>query len=183
MTLHITEHRDGFASGQTTITRYDEEEDNAGIALAVMKVAEGESVTLDAECETAWLLMRGKVDGKAGGREFALERTSLFDESSSCIHVSANTAVDMHCTADTEFTVYRCDNSRVGEAVLKVRNYDTVKILDEKDHAQCTVPGYGMYYSWVIRHLPGNPYTVPDFAEEHAWVMSPEQSFWDPETK
>ncbi len=48
MTLHITENRDGFASGQTAITRYDEEEDNTGIALAVMKVAEGESVTLDA---------------------------------------------------------------------------------------------------------------------------------------
>ncbi|MYE53364.1 MAG: 5-deoxy-glucuronate isomerase [Gammaproteobacteria bacterium] len=266
MTLHITENRDGFAGGQTTITRYDDQEDNTGIALAVMKLAGGESVALEVECETAWLLMRGKVHGTAGDLEFSFERTSLFDESSSCIHVSANTAVDMHCTADTEFTVYRCDNTRefetriyrpedvaneprgkgqvndrclryvrtifdgsnapaeaelvlgevvtfqggwssypphhhpqpeiyhyrftepqgyghaeLGEEVLKVRNYDTVKILDEKDHAQCAAPGYGMYYSWVIRHLPDNPYTVPEFTEEHAWVMNPEHPFWDPD--
>ena len=42
---------------------------------------------------------------------------------------------------------------------------------------------YGMYYSWVIRHLPDNPYTVPEFTEEHAWVMNLEQPFWDPDQK
>ena len=266
MTLHITENRAGFDSGQTIITRYDDAEDNTGISLAVLKLAAGERVQLVTELETAWLLMGGKVHGSAGGREFALERTSLFDESSSCIHVSTNTAVEIHCNADTEFTVYRCDNGRefeariyrpedvaneprgkgqvndrclryvrtifdgaiappeaelvlgevvtfqggwssypphhhaqpeiyhyrftepqgyghaeLGETVLKVRNHDTVKILDEKDHAQCTAPGYGMYYSWVIRHLPGNPYTVPEFTEEHAWIMDPERRFWDPD--
>ena len=266
MTLHITENRGGFAGGQTTITRHDEAEDNTGISLAVLKLAEGESMRFDTEMETAWLLMSGNVHGRAGGKPFALARTSLFDESSSCIHVSANTAVEIHCTAETEFTLYRCDNRRefapcvyrpenvaneprgkgqvndrclryvrtifdatnapaeaelvlgevvtfqggwssypphhhpqpeiyhyrftepqgyghaeLGEAVLKVRSYDTVKILDEKDHAQCAAPGYGMYYSWVIRHLPQNPYTVPEFTEEHAWVMDPDSRFWDPD--
>ena len=28
-----------------------------------------------------------------------------------------------------------------------------------------------MYYAWVIRHLPGQPYTVPEFTPEHAWTM------------
>jgi 5-deoxy-glucuronate isomerase len=72
-------------------------------------------------------------------------------------------------------------HAELGETVLKVRNYDTVKILDEKDHAQCAAPGYGMYYSWVIRHLPDNPYTVPEFTEEHAWIMNPDSQYWDPE--
>jgi 5-deoxy-glucuronate isomerase len=37
-----------------------------------------------------------------------------------------------------------------------------------------------MYYSWVIRHLPGNPYVVPEFTAEHAWTMSREARCWWP---
>jgi 5-deoxy-glucuronate isomerase len=67
-----------------------------------------------------------------------------------------------------------------GEQVFKVRQYDTIKIMAGHDHAQCAAPGYGMYYSWVIRHLPGQPYTVPEFTEEHAWTMQPGAKFWEP---
>ena len=266
MTLHITDHRDGFPDGRTTITRFDDEKDNTRISLDVLRLAAGAVIQQTTELETAWLLMSGSVRGKVGDTEFTLERESLFDESSSCIHVSAKTDVEIHCNSDTEFTVYSCDNVRefeariyrpedvaneprgkgqvndrclryvrtifdgtnapsdaelvlgevitfqggwssypphhhpqseiyhyrftepqgyghaeLGETVLKVRNYDTVKILDEKDHAQCTAPGYGMYYSWVIRHLPDNPYTVPEFTEEPAWIMNPDSQYWDPD--
>ena len=265
MTLHITDNRGGFAPGRTSITRHDDEEDNTGISLDVLRLAAGETVQVSTGVETAWLLMGGTVHGQAGDAEFALARSSLFDESSSCIHVSANTGVVIHCDSDAEFTVYSCDNERqfqpriyrpedvaneprgkgfvndrclryvrtifdrenapqdaelvlgevitfqggwssypphhhtqpeiyhyrftepqgyghaeLGETVLKVRNYDTVKILDERDHAQCAAPGYGMYYSWVIRHLPNNPYRVPEFTEEHAWIMNPDARYWDP---
>ena len=61
-----------------------------------------------------------------------------------------------------------------GEDVLRIRHNDTLKILYELDHAHTTAPGYGMYYIWVIRHLDGNPYTVPDFTEQHAWTMQQE---------
>ena len=268
MTLHITDHRNGFPDGNTTITRYNDEEDSTGISLEVLRVSAGEVVNLKTSLETAWLLMSGSVHGSVGDKEFSLERKSLFDESSSCIHVSANTDVSIHCDSDTEFTVYSCDNHKefdgriyspedvdneprgkgqvndrclryvrtifdgtnappdaelvlgevitfqggwssypphhhaqseiyhyrftepqgyghaeLGETVLKVRNYDTVKILDLNDHAQCAAPGYGMYYSWVIRHLPDNPYTVPEFTEEHAWIMDPDSRYWDPEQK
>ncbi|MGQ0664024.1 MAG: 5-deoxy-glucuronate isomerase [Pseudomonadota bacterium] len=67
-----------------------------------------------------------------------------------------------------------------GEAVFKVRQFDTVKILAGHDHAQCAAPGYGMYYSWVIRHLPGNPYTGPEFTPEHRWTMGREAQVWRP---
>jgi 5-deoxy-glucuronate isomerase len=198
--------------------------------------------------------------------DFAFDRTSLFDESSSCFHVSAGTDIEVRALSDAEFTVYSCDNDKpfdprvflpedveneprgkgqvndrclryvrtifdgstsdpnvelvlgevitfqggwssypphhhaqpeiyhyrftepqgyghgeLGETVLKVRNYDTVKILDLNDHAQCAAPGYGMYYAWVIRHLPGNRYTVPEFTEEHKWIMNPDSDYWDPE--
>jgi 5-deoxy-glucuronate isomerase len=266
MTLHYKNHRDGFDQGQTTVTRYDDADDNALISFDVLKLSAGEEFSLTTEYETAWLLMSGKVSGTADDRQFSFDRSSLFDESSSCVHVSANTRVEFSCETDTEFTVYSCDNqlpfaartfhpkdvaneprgkgqvgnrclryvrtifddtnsdpntglvlgevitfqgawssypphhhsqpeiyhyrftepqgyghAELGETVLKVRHNDTVKILDLNDHSQCSAPGYGMYYSWVIRHLPDNRYSVPEFTEEHTWIMQPDSKYWDPE--
>lgn len=266
MTIHITDHRDGFPAGRTNIVNHENDEDGMPISLDVLKLAAGDSVELTTETETAWLLMSGSVRGKVGDETFELSRQSIFDESSSCLHVCADTGVEIHCDADTEFTVYSCDNQKafaarvftpadvaneprgkgqvgdrclryvrtifdatnsdpntelvlgevitfqgawssypphhhaqpevyhyrftepqgfghgeLGETVLKVRNFDTVKILDLNDHAQCSAPGYGMYYSWVIRHLPDDRYSVPEFTEEHAWIMSPDAQYWDPQ--
>ncbi len=71
-------------------------------------------------------------------------------------------------------------HAELGEAVMKVRAFDTLCIPAGHDHAQCAAPGYGMYYAWVIRHLPGAPYTVPEFTAEHAWTMSKDAQFWWP---
>lgn len=266
MTVHITSHRDGFTQGTTSITRYDDAEDNVPISLEVLKLAAGETLQLTTEGETAWLLMEGVVSGSIDDKSFNFDRTSLFDQSSSCIHASAGTDLRMSCETDTEFTVYSCENTKpfearvfnpedvdneprgkgqvddrclryvrtifddtnsdpntdlvlgevitfqggwssypphhhpqpeiyhyrftepqgyghgeLGDTVLKVRNFDTVKILDLNDHAQCAAPGYGMYYSWVIRHLPDDRYSVPEFTEEHAWIMQPDSTYWRPQ--
>ena len=71
-------------------------------------------------------------------------------------------------------------HAELGDRVFRVRNYDTIRIPAGLDHAQCVAPGYGMYYSWVIRHLPEKPYTVPEFTAEHRWTMDPEAQFWEP---
>ncbi len=71
-------------------------------------------------------------------------------------------------------------HAELGDDVYKVHHGDTVLIPPGLDHAQCAAPGYGMYYSWVIRHLPGDPYTVPDFTEAHAWTMNADAPFWWP---
>src|SRR5690606_22287859 len=71
-------------------------------------------------------------------------------------------------------------HAELGERVLKVRDRDTVCIPAGTDHAQCAAPGYGMYYAWVIRHLPDLPYTVPEFTAEHAWTMDANAGFWWP---
>jgi 5-deoxy-glucuronate isomerase len=67
-----------------------------------------------------------------------------------------------------------------GEDVYKVKQYDTVRIAAGHDHAQAAAPGYGMYYAWVIRHLPERKYGVPDFTEEHAWTMQRDAKIWEP---
>jgi len=71
-------------------------------------------------------------------------------------------------------------HAELGDDVYKVKQCDTIKILDEVDHAQCSAPGYGMYYIWVIRHLDGNRYTVPEFTNEHAWTMQKDAGIWKP---
>jgi 5-deoxy-glucuronate isomerase len=271
MSLHITDHRSGFAPGRTRIIRHEDDPDRMPISLDVLQLAAGETLNPDSPFETAYLLMSGKVQGQvyslSGPQSFLFERHSLFDESSSCLHVSAGTTVELQALADCEFTVYYCANNRpfparvfqpedvaneprgkgqvgdrclryvrtifdgsnspaaaelvlgevitfpggwssypphhhaqpeiyhyrftepqgyghaeLGETVLKVRQFDTVKIMHQLDHAQCAAPGYGMYYSWVIRHLPELPYTVPEFTEEHRWIMQAGAEYWSPKS-
>ena len=71
-------------------------------------------------------------------------------------------------------------HAELGDEVFKVNDRDTVCIPPGLDHAQCAAPGYGMYYSWVIRHLPNDPYTIPDFTKEHAWTMDKDAVYWWP---
>ena len=71
-------------------------------------------------------------------------------------------------------------HAELGDDVLKVRAFDTVKILDGRDHSQVAAPGYGMFYVWAIRHLPGNPYVIPEFTAEHRWLKEPGAEVWHP---
>jgi 5-deoxy-glucuronate isomerase len=71
-------------------------------------------------------------------------------------------------------------HAELGDDIVKVRHGDTVVIPPGRDHAQVSAPGYGMYYLWMIRHLPGNPYTGFTFAEEHRWALDPAQQGWRP---
>ena len=72
-------------------------------------------------------------------------------------------------------------HGELGEDVVKIRPFDTLEILDLHDHAQVAAPGYGMFYVWVIRHLPGAPYTVPEFTADHIWLQAPAPEIWRPE--
>jgi 5-deoxy-glucuronate isomerase len=71
-------------------------------------------------------------------------------------------------------------HAEIGDDVMKVRENDTIFIPPNLDHAQVSAPGYGMYYLWMIRHLPGNPYTGFTFTEEHKWTLDPAQQGWQP---
>jgi 5-deoxy-glucuronate isomerase len=38
-----------------------------------------------------------------------------------------------------------------------------------------------MYYSWVIRHMPDNRYSDPEFKDEHKWIMQADSQYWRPQ--
>jgi 5-deoxy-glucuronate isomerase len=63
-------------------------------------------------------------------------------------------------------------HAELGDEVLKVKSYDTLKILNNVDHAQCSAPGYGMYYVWAISHLPNFKYKTFEFTKEHTWMLN-----------
>jgi 5-deoxy-glucuronate isomerase len=71
-------------------------------------------------------------------------------------------------------------HAELGDDVVKVREGDTVIIPPGRDHAQVSAPGYGMYYLWMIRHLPGNPYTGFTFTADHQWTLDPARQGWRP---
>lgn len=70
--------------------------------------------------------------------------------------------------------------SDVAGEVFRVEQYDTVKIMGGLTHPQVAAPGYAMYFSWVIRHLPQQPYLKPTLDIHHAWVTSPNAEFVRP---
>lgn len=74
-------------------------------------------------------------------------------------------------------------HAELGDDVLKVRHGDTTVIPPRLDHAQVSAPGYGMYYLWIIRHLPNNPYTGFTFTADHTWTLDPTRQGWQPPGK
>ncbi|HEX2861810.1 MAG TPA: 5-deoxy-glucuronate isomerase [Lacunisphaera sp.] len=72
-------------------------------------------------------------------------------------------------------------HAEVGEEVFKVRDGDTLRIRGGLDHAQVSAPGYGMYYLWVVRHLPRRPYRGFTFTPQHRWLLDPAEQGWQPQ--
>jgi 5-deoxy-glucuronate isomerase len=266
MNEHLKSFRSGFGPGFTTITDCSAPDNIAGLGLGVLRMKAGERKQIRVSRETAWLLMAGESAGTVDGEAFSVSRASLFDESCSCLHASAGSAVTLEAISDVEWTVYDCANearfegrifspaqvpneyrgkglvgeralryvrtafdgrnsppqaqlvlgevvtfpggwssypphhhpqpeiyhyrfsrpegyghAELGEDVVKVRAFDTIHIPAGLDHAQCAAPGYAMYYSWVIRHLAGNPYTSPEFTADHTWTLKADADYWRPQ--
>ena len=71
-------------------------------------------------------------------------------------------------------------HAEIGENVYKVRPGDTTVIPGGLDHAQVSAPGYGMYYLWVVRHLPRRPYKGFNITPAYRWLLDPKQQGWHP---
>jgi len=61
--------------------------------------------------------------------------------------------------------------SQLGEKVIKVKNNDVVKILNNVDHPQVSAPGYDMWYLWIIKDTSEKPYLGFEYAKEHKWMI------------
>ncbi len=265
--LH-TGARSGFDPGYTAIARAGEIAPacgyDTGMDFGIRRCQPDEVVTETDPKETVWVLLQGAVEIRFGGRNVPVQRTSLFEEPPTALHLGPGTAVRLQHRVATEWAVVRTSNpasfaphlflpadvkpeyrgaglvqnaglrnvrllfdrttrpesnlvvgevvnyagrwssypphhhdqpeiyhyrfthpagyghAENGDTVHKVCHRDTLFISPGLDHAQVSAPGYGMYYLWMIRHLPGNPYTGFTFAEEHKWTLDPAQQGWRP---
>lgn len=64
------------------------------------------------ELERAYLLMTGEVELSWGTETRRVRRSSLFDESPWCLHVSASVPVTVRAVSAAELSVHRTENSR-----------------------------------------------------------------------
>ncbi len=66
----------------------------------------------------------------------------------------------------------------IGDDVFKVRHKDTALLPGGLSHPQTAMPGYAMYYAWMIRHLEDSRFSERIFEEEHKWLLNPEAKIW-----
>jgi 5-deoxy-glucuronate isomerase len=74
-------------------------------------------------------------------------------------------------------------HAEIGDQVHRVMSGDATVIPGGLDHAQVSAPGYGMYYLWVVRHLPRNPYRGFAVTREHQWLLNPRRQGWKPSAR
>lgn len=83
-----------------------------------------------------------------------------------------------HSHPQPEVYYYKFDRKQgfgtcfIGEDAYKVTDGSAAYIPGGLTHPQNTAPGYTMYYCWMIRHLPDNPWQTRDFDENHIWLLS-----------
>lgn len=72
----------------------------------------------------------------------------------------------------------------IGDNAFKISHNSWSELSGGYMHPQVTAPGYAMWYSWMIRHLDGNPWkkTRTDLPE-HTWLLDSKAKIWQPHRK
>lgn len=92
-----------------------------------------------------------------------------------------------HFHPQPEVYTYKFDHTQgfgacfIGDNAFKITHNSWSELSGGYMHPQVTAPGYAMWYSWMIRHLDGNPWkkTRTD-VPEHTWLLDPEAKIWQP---
>lgn len=72
----------------------------------------------------------------------------------------------------------------IGDDAFKITHNSWAELSGGYMHPQVTAPGYAMWYSWMIRHLDGNPWAkTRNDLPEHTWLLDPKADIWQPHKK
>ncbi|WP_346352905.1 5-deoxy-glucuronate isomerase [Azotosporobacter soli] len=110
----------GFQYGYNAITTMEENEDNTMMDFGILRLGQGQrEELLDAEKESALLLIQGRVTLQFDGQERTIERKSCFDENPWVLHVPKATPVTLiGAAADSEISLTKTTNERPFAAKL-----------------------------------------------------------------
>ena len=81
-----------------------------------------------------------------------------------------------HHHPQPEVYYYRYERSEgfgacfIGDSAYKIMDGACAAIPCGKTHPQVTAPAFPMYYCWMIRHLPGNPWTDRVVDPRYTWI-------------
>lgn len=72
----------------------------------------------------------------------------------------------------------------IGDNAFKISHNSWSELSSGYMHPQVTAPGYAMWYSWMIRHLDGDPWKkTRNDLPEHTWLLDPNAKIWQPHKK
>ena len=72
----------------------------------------------------------------------------------------------------------------IGDNAFKISHNSWSELSSGYMHPQVTAPGYAMWYSWMIRHLDGDPWKkTRNDLPEHTWLLDPNAMIWQPHKK
>ena len=211
---------------------------------------------IDTIKETAFVILTGQISITWDDQTETMERKSLFDENPYCLHVPANTKVQIKAVSAAEVLIQKTENEKlfpakfyrpedvqcdqfgagmwngtaerivrtifdytnapysnmvngevinrpgrwsgyiphthpqpevytykfdkpqgfgcsfIGEEAFKISHNSWSAIPGGDSHPQVTAPGYAMWYSWMIRHLPGDPWNKTRTDDpDHVWLL------------
>lgn len=66
----------------------------------------------------------------------------------------------------------------LGEDAFKIVNNSAFYITGGPTHPQAAAPGYAMWYCWMIRHLPDNPWTTRVNDPRYTWLLEDNPAIW-----
>ncbi|MBP3230898.1 5-deoxy-glucuronate isomerase [Anaerovibrio sp.] len=92
-----------------------------------------------------------------------------------------------HNHPQPEVYTYKFDHEQgfgacfIGDNAFKITHNSWSELSGGYMHPQVTAPGYAMWYSWMIRHLPDNPWKkTRNDLPEHVWLNDPNAEIWSP---
>lgn len=66
----------------------------------------------------------------------------------------------------------------IGEEAFKIYDNSALCIPGGPTHPQAAAPGFVMWYSWMIRHLDGNPWNSRDIDKRYEWLLDEDVKIW-----
>lgn len=90
-----------------------------------------------------------------------------------------------HSHPQPEIYYYRFDKPQgfgaafINEEASTIKDKNFLLIPGGNTHPQCVAPGYALYFSWIIRHLDGNPWKkTRNVDDKHSWLEDKNVSLW-----
>lgn len=110
--MDLINKREPYDWGYTPITKEGEAQNDTMMDFGILKLKKGESHEEVTTKEVTYLLMDGTVAFEYDGQKSEGKRTSLFHESSTCLHVPIGTAVKITAKTNVEIAITATSNEK-----------------------------------------------------------------------